>query len=324
MKILRAFLFICFFVPFVFFPMISKAESEISNNVIFKNDQLTEMNVVKKMSEKKNQQQSEKVKKENKQTKSEKSETATDPEKPVEKKPTAYTIPSSVMNITKENTYPNPTQHLPQLQPSELTKELMKSTKIKIENPNLIRMLNESAVSSTPFAFGYRATIFLGKWPLNYESTETSPNWEYQKINTNYQDNRGGATPYQIHYVQETQKIVRGGLTAKVPKADDVRKMMQLKATENTGLPLAFDTVIGGGTKKDQIYNIPAQRLGYLYAYAPAINEKGKVTYGEVYVVLKGSKKMVVIKNVTTQGIGAWIPIQDHVSFSFLASERPR
>lgn len=311
MKILRIFLFIYLLSLSTLFPLVSKAEGVKEKQAIITNDQLSEMNVVKKANEKKNtkEKQSKKVEKEKKQA---------------NKKPVPYPIPHSVMNIAKENTYPNPTQDLPQLQPSDLTKELLNSTKIKIENPDLIRMLNESTVNSTPFALGYRATIFLGKWPLNYESTETSPNWEYQKINTNYQDNRGGTAPYQIHYVQETQKIVRGGLTAKVPKADNVRKMMLLKATENTGLPLAFDTIIGAGTKKDQIYNIPAKRLGYLYAFAPAINEKGKVTYGEVYVVLKGSKKMVVIKNVTTQGIGAWIPVQDHISFSFLASERPR
>lgn len=233
-------------------------------------------------------------------------------------------IPNSVMNITKENTYPNPTQDMPKLQPSELTQELIDSSKVKIENPDLIRMLNETTVNSTPFAIGYRATIYLGQWPLHYESGETSPNWEYQKVNTNYYDNRGGKAPYQIHYVQEAQKIVRGGLTAKINNADDVKKMMLLKAMEKTRLPLAFETVIGGGTKKDQVYNIPPKRLGYLYGYAPAVNEKGKVTYGEVYLMLKGSKKMIIVKNVTSQGIGAWIPVQDHVSFGFAASERPR
>ena len=30
---------------------------------------------------------------------------------------------------------------------------------------------------------------------------------------------------------------------------------------------------------------------GYLYAYTPAVNEKGKVTFGEVYLVLKGNQK---------------------------------
>lgn len=238
--------------------------------------------------------------------------------------PSKYLVPPSVMNITKENTYPNPTQDVPLLQPSELTKKLIESSKVGIENPDLIRMLNETAINSTPFAIGYRAIIYLGQWPLNYESTETSPNWEYQKINTNYFDNRGSQTPYQFHYVQEAQKVINGGLTAKIPNAEDVKKMMLLKATEKTKLPLAFETVIGAGTKKDQRYNIPPKRLGYLFAYAPAVNEKGKVTYGEVYLMLKGYKKFLVIKNVTSQGIGAWIPVQDHVSFGFNATEKPR
>lgn len=240
------------------------------------------------------------------------------------KKDGAVQIPDGVLNITKENTYPNPTQDLPKLQPSELTEELIASSKVKIENPDLIRMLNETNVNSTPFAFGYRAVIYLGQWPLNYESTETAPNWEYQKINTNYFDNRGGKANYQIHYVQEAQKVIKGGLTAKIPETEDVKKMMLLKAAEKTGLPLAFETVIGAGTKKNHVYNIPPKRLGYLYGYAPAVNEKGKVTYGEVYLMLKGNKKMIVVKNVTSQGIGAWIPIQDYVTFGFVASERPR
>jgi len=247
-----------------------------------------------------------------------------EPAKQQEPEKKGIAIPNSVLQITKENTYPNPAQDMPTLQPSELTQELINSSKVKIENPDLIRMLNETTINSTPFAIGYRAIIYLGQWPLNYESSETSPNWEYQKINTNYYDNRGGNAPYQIHYVQETQKIVRGGLTAKVPNAEEVKKMMLLKAMDKSGLPLAFETVIGGGTKKDHKYNIPAKRLGYLYGYAPAINEKGKVTYGEVFIMLKGNKKMIIIKNVTSQGVGAWIPIQDHVSFGFVATERPR
>ncbi|RFU62933.1 YfkD famly protein [Peribacillus glennii] len=233
-------------------------------------------------------------------------------------------VPPSVRNITKENTYPNPTQDLPFLQPSELAKQLIVSSGTKIENPELIHMLNESNIAKAPFAFGYRATIYLGHWALNYQSAETSPNWEYQKINTNYFDNRGANGAYKIHYVQEAQKTVRGGLTAKIPASDDVQKMMLLKATEKTNLPLAFETIVGAGTKKDQEYNIPAKRLGYLNAYASAVNEKGKVTYGEVYLILKGNKRAIALKNVTSQGIGAWIPIQDLLSFSFTSSTVPR
>ena len=235
-----------------------------------------------------------------------------------------YSIPATVKKIAKENTYPNPSQDMPLLQPSELTEKLIKTSKIKIENPDLIRMLNETTINSTPFALGYKAVIFLGQWPLNYESTETAPNWEYQQINTNYIDNRGGNVPFQIHYVQEAQKLIRGGLTAKIPNSEDVKKMMLLEAAQKTKLPLSFETVIGQGTKNDQVYNVAPKRLGYLYGYAPAVNEKGKVTYGEVYIILKGNKKAILIKNVTSQGIGAWIPIQDHISFSFAVSEQPR
>ncbi|MDR4887914.1 YfkD family protein [Fredinandcohnia sp. QZ13] len=235
-----------------------------------------------------------------------------------------FKIPSSVLDISQDNTYPNPTQDLPYLQPSKLTKELINTADVEIENPDLIRILNESAIQTTPLALGYRATIYLGQWPLNYESSETSTNWEYEKINTNYYDNRGGKSPFKIHYKQEMQKIVRGGLTAEIQDADEVKKMMLIEATKKTKLPLSFTTIIGGATKKDQVYNVPPKRLGYLYAYAPAVNEKGKVTYGEVYLVLKGSKKSIVVKNVTHQGIGAWIPVQDHVSYAFLVSETPK
>lgn len=233
-------------------------------------------------------------------------------------------IPQSIINITKENTYPNSSQDLPYLQPSKFTETLLKTSNVRIENPNLVRMLNETSVNRSFLSLGLRAKIYLGEWPLNYESSETSPNWQYQKINTNYFDNRGGDANYKMHYVQEAQKIVRGGLTARIPQADDVKKMMLLKAMENSKLPLSFDTIIGAGTKKGHEYNVPAKRLGYLYAYAPAVNEKGKVTYGEVYLVLKGTKREILVKNVTSHGIGAWIPIQDYVSFGFSVSEQPK
>ncbi|WP_223702591.1 YfkD famly protein [Sutcliffiella deserti] len=233
-------------------------------------------------------------------------------------------VPNSVLDISKDNTYPNPAQDVPYLQPSELAQELIDSSNVKVENPRLIKILNESSVNPSPVAIGYRATIYLGHWPLYYESAETNVNWEYQKINTNYSDNRGGTTPQQIFYRQEAQKSVKGGLTSKVASSEEVKQMMMLKAMQKTKLPLSFQTIVGAGTKKDQIYNIPVKKLGYLYAHTPAVNEKGKITYGEVYLVLKGKEKKIVVKNVTSQGIGAWIPVQDHVSFIFAASDRPR
>ncbi len=232
--------------------------------------------------------------------------------------------PTAVIDISKENTYPNPTQDLPHLEPSSFAKQLLKSANVKIENPELIHLLNESSATDTPWTIGYRATIYLGQWPLNYQSLETSTNWEYQKVNTNFLDNRGGDAAQKLYYKQEMQKHVRGGLTSKVPNEDAVKRMMLNKAMEKTNLPLAFSTVVGLGTKKDQPYQVPAKKMGYLYAYVPAVNEKGKVTYGEVYVVLRGNKKNIVVKNVTTRGVGAWIPVQDRLYMSYVVSEQPR
>ncbi|PFH87044.1 YfkD famly protein [Bacillus sp. AFS088145] len=233
-------------------------------------------------------------------------------------------VPRSAANVTKENTYPNPTQDLPELQPGGLAKQLLDSSNVKIENPNLIRMFNESYVSKAPFAIGYNAKIFLGVWPLNYESNETTINWQYKKINTNFLDNRGEKAYRRIKYYQNSQQIVKGGLTAKVRNADDVINLMMHDASEKTTLPLAFQTVVGAGTKNERVYNVPPKQLGYLYAYAPAVNEKGKVTFGEVYLILKGNKRTLQVKNVVSQGVGAWIPVQDYVSFGYFASPHPR
>ncbi|WP_026673453.1 YfkD famly protein [Alkalihalobacterium bogoriense] len=245
-----------------------------------------------------------------------------DDKKPKEKK--GLQIPEYVLNISKENTYPNPTQDLPQLQPSEMTKELLESSNEKIENPELIRMLNESSVSFLKSALLMRASIYLGEWPLSYESTETNVNWEYKQVNTNFLDNRGGKAAKQVSYSQEQQKKVTGGLTAEIPKSEDVKKMMMIKAAEKTGLPLSFETNIGYGTKKGQVYNVQPKNVGYLYAYVPAANEKGQVTYGEVYLTLKHGKKQLEVKNVTQQGIGAWVPVQDYLSFQFHTAKHPK
>jgi len=233
-------------------------------------------------------------------------------------------VPDSVLDITKENTYPNPTQDLPYLQPSDLAKKLLETADVPIQNPDLIRILNESTIQTTPTQFGFRATIYLGQWPLSYESTETNINWEYKQANVNKFDNRGCNSPQKIHYIQEDEAVIKGGLTSRINNAEEVQKMMMLTAAKKTELPLAFETVIGQGTKKDRVYNVAPKKLGYLYAYAPAVNEKGKVTFGEVYLEFKGSKVRLKIKNITQQGIGAWIPVQDHLSFKFVTTDTPR
>ena len=226
-------------------------------------------------------------------------------------------VPDSTVNISKENTYPNPAQDLPTLQPSELTKELTGSADVPIANPELIQILNDSSISPSKLAIGYRASIYLGKWALNYDSAETNINWQYKQANINRVDNRGGNGPIQMTYRQEEEKKVNGGLTASIPDSEDVKKMMMMKASEKTKLSLSFQTMIGKDTKKGNVYNVGAKNYGTLTSYVPAVNEKGTVTYGEVYLVLKGSKMKLEVRNVTQQGIGAWIPVQDYLSFEF-------
>lgn len=127
-----------------------------------------------------------------------------------ETKETPFMIPQSVLSISKENTYKNPTQDLPYLQPSDLAKQLLESTEETIENPDLIRIMNESSIQFAKLGFAMKASIYLGEWPLAYESEGTEVNWEYQKVNTNYIDNRGGNAPKVMSYNQEQQKKITG------------------------------------------------------------------------------------------------------------------
>jgi hypothetical protein len=228
-----------------------------------------------------------------------------------------FEIPSHVLSIEKENTYNNTAEDQEVIEPSELTRELIEDTEIPIENPDLIKTLNETTLNPSPIAIGYRGEVFIGRWPLNYTSTDTVINWEYQTINKNEINNLGGNANQELTYTQQEQKEINGALTNKISRAEEVKKMMLLHAESKVNLPLSFSTVIGHNTKKNHSYQVPAEKYGMLEAYAPAVSEKGNVTFGEVYIKLKGSNKSIEIKNVTKQGVGAWIPIQDHVGFSY-------
>ncbi|QHE54189.1 hypothetical protein GS400_02910 [Pontibacillus sp. HMF3514] len=226
---------------------------------------------------------------------------------------------SSVLDISKENTYPNTPSMKEQVKPNELTKELLEDAKVQINNPQLIKMLNETDLQPSPLAIGYRGMIYMGEWPLNYETKEQSINWQYQKINTNQKDNQDGYESKNIHYSQEKERAVRGALTEKVDYPNQIKEMMLFEAQKRAELPLAFDTVIGEGTDMNLSYGVPSKKVGILEAYAPAVHEQGKVTFGEVYLKLKGSKTKIVIQNVETKDVGAWIPVQDRLSITFRA-----
>lgn len=165
-------------------------------------------------------------------------------------------VPGSVLSISKENTYPNSAQDLPYLEPSKLAKSMLKTSEVPITNPDLIRLLNESSINASKVAFWYRAKIYLGQWPLSYQSTETTVNWEHQQINTNRLDNRGAKSVAKLSYNQTAYKKVSGGLTAAIPNSEAVQKMMLIAAAEKSRLPLAFSTAIGAGTKKSNTYHV--------------------------------------------------------------------
>ncbi|MFB1050926.1 YfkD family protein [Paraliobacillus sp. JSM ZJ581] len=226
-------------------------------------------------------------------------------------------IPNHVLSIANENTYSNSTEDEVIFEPNSFVEKLMEDADVDIENPKLIQLLNESSIKTTPFAIGYRGSIYMGHWPLNYQSDKTEMNWEYQKINTNELINTGNDVKKTLSYNQLEEAHIKGALTTKIDKPDQIKKLILLKVKQNMNLPLSFHTIIGKDTKKANAYTVPMNKNGQLDAYAPAINEKGAITYGDIYIELKGSKKKIVVKNVTKQSVGAWIPIQDHLSFSF-------
>lgn len=228
-----------------------------------------------------------------------------------------FSVPNHVLTISKENTYSNSSEDQEIVEPSKATKEFIKGLDNPIENPELIKMLNETSVDPTMFSIGYRGMIYLGRWAMNYKSSDTTVNWEYQKVNVNEQNNLGGNNPQKMNYEQKEQKKITGALVNKIASPEDVKKMILLSASKKTDLPLSYQTIIGKDTQKDNKYTVPVNKFGVLTTYVPAVIDKGQVTFGDVYIKLKGNKKSIEIKNVTKQGIGAWIPIQDHIAFSF-------
>lgn len=233
-------------------------------------------------------------------------------------------IPDSVKDISRQNTYPNPDMDPEYVQPSPATLELFKTANYEIENPNLIRLLNETSIQSSKLAIGFKANIYLGNWALNYESKETSVNWEYKQANMNKWDNRGGNETVELTYEQGEEYTALGGLTTQVYSEEDVKKLMIADAKKNTGLNLAFQSTIGKGTKQETIMRVPPKKIGYLHAFVPAASERGNIMYGEVYLNIQGNEKKLIIKNVTHKGVGAWIPVQDKLTFKYMLTDHPK
>ncbi|QQK79444.1 hypothetical protein HUG20_05750 [Salicibibacter cibi] len=229
----------------------------------------------------------------------------------------SFSKPDHVYDIARENTYSNTSRELPELEPSDLTKDLQETSEENIDNPELVAMLNESAIKDSKIPFGVNASIYLGKWALNYDSDDTEMNWEYENINTNEQDNRGGDTVVTLQYKQTQNKEAKGELNSDVPQLEGVKNLMRMKAAEKTSLPLSFSSTIGQGTEVGPNYQVEGKKLGVLHGYVPAAHEKGTVTYGEVYVKMKGNKRFLEVQNIEKQAVDGWIPVKNHVTLTY-------
>ncbi|MFT8319066.1 MAG: YfkD family protein [Sporolactobacillus sp.] len=229
-------------------------------------------------------------------------------------------MPASVIDISKANTYSNPSHDTSELVPGSHTKILLKTAKTPIENARLIKLLNESTIHPSKWSIGYSARIYLGAWPLNYSSQDTSVNWEYKKVNDNAMDARGIKTIQKVGYLQKSQIKILGGLTSKVPRSGEVRQLIMAKTIQKTQWPISFSTIIGTGTKIDRPFSVQPKQIGHLSGYVPAVYEKGRITYGEVFLILRGGAAELEVKNIVQQNIGAYLPIQDHLFLRYIAN----
>lgn len=226
-------------------------------------------------------------------------------------------IPDNVISIEKENTKQISDNNEETTEPNKEVKELLKTSDIKIENPALIQLLNETSIKPTPFSFGYRADVFLGNWPLHYKMKEQKTEWQFQQINTNEYNNQNGEKKQTLYYHQLEESRIVGALTSKVKGTNQLQQMILAKVKEKEKLPVSFAATVGKDTRLSQTYDVPVGKRGTLKAYMPAVKATGEATYGEVYIQLKGTKKQIVIKNVTKQEVNAFLPVSNHLYFQY-------
>src|SRR5699024_2648376 len=102
------------------------------------------------------------------------------------------TLPKNILNIQKENTFNNVGEITELPEPNKTTKSQLKDSKMKVNKPDVIKMLNESRIQSSPLSIGYSASIYLGSWRSNDEADKTSLKCDYEEINNNKLNNDKG------------------------------------------------------------------------------------------------------------------------------------
>lgn len=217
-------------------------------------------------------------------------------------------VPSHVQSIEAENNADQVTRELPEIEAEELTEEWLEKLEVNITNPHLIEQLNRTEVNDSLFAFGYSSEVYLGRWPLFYQSKETAVNWAYQKVNENY------ITAGKLAYFQNEDKKISGGLQSKIANSDQVQDMILLDTKERIHWPIDFQSAFGANTEKE-VTLANRSRAEQLEAYAPAVKETGTITFGEIYLKMTGRKQELVIKNLVEDEVIAWLPIQNHLAF---------
>ena len=217
-------------------------------------------------------------------------------------------IPSHVQSIEKENTVEQASRDLVVVEPADLTKKWLDGTDLAITNPYLIEQLNKTEVNQSIFAFGYSSEVYLGRWPLSYQSAESSVNWAYQKINDNF------VAPGKPTYLQGEDRLISGGIQNKVSNSEQVQNMILANAKERIHWPIDFEANFGANTKK--VLSLGNESgADQLQAYAAAVKETGKITYGEVYLTMTGRKQALKINNIVEEELTTWLPVQNHLAF---------
>src|SRR5699024_8957188 len=72
-----------------------------------------------------------------------------------------FSIAEHVLNIAKDNTYPNAWEDLEVIESRDLIQELLEDTDVPIENPDLSKTVNEASLNPSPIAFGYRGMVYI-------------------------------------------------------------------------------------------------------------------------------------------------------------------
>ncbi|SEO65272.1 YfkD-like protein [Amphibacillus marinus] len=219
-------------------------------------------------------------------------------------------LPAHVQSIEQENTRVQEHAQAVFGEAKSLTKTMLEKQAQQISNPFFIEQLNETQVNNSKFAFGYKSEVYLGRWPLHYESKETGINWSYQKVNENY------VSPERIKYFQTDEVKVNGGIQSKIPGSEQIQQMVLQNVMERLSIPVSFEASFGADTEKVLALNNNAGRET-LEAYAGAVKEVGQVTYGEVFLTMNGRKQDLTIKNVVDEEITVWLPIPNRLAFHF-------